>query len=97
MWPLTKRLTGGSEMPTIKGHKHNTPTARKLADHYERMTGQAFPLGRHNAKIKVLDGGMGTWVWELAVISGSEMPLDFGSVVPASKCAANPKHIEFDQ
>lgn len=81
-------------MSVNKGHKHNTPTARKLVSHYERLTGHAFPLGKYNAKLNQLDGRMGSWVWELATISGPERPIDFGSVVPASKCVLNPKHIE---
>lgn len=32
-------------MATNKGHKLNTPTARKLVAHYERLTGVPFPLG----------------------------------------------------
>ena len=83
-----------SKSSTNKGHIHNTPTARKLVRHYERLTGREFPLGQYNAKITDTDNACGGWVWKLDVISGVDKPVEFGSGQSATACAANSKLIE---
>ena len=79
---------------TNKGHIHNTPTARKLVKHYERLTGHTFPLGQYNAKITETDNTCGGWVWKLGNISGDVKPVEFGSGQSATACAKNAKLIE---
>lgn len=81
-------------MATNKGHKLNTPTARKLVAHYERLTGVPFPLGKFNSKVEALAVTCGSWRWQLVPISGKEQAIPFGSCDMASKCVANPKLLE---
>ena len=83
-------------MPTNKGHKLNTATARKLVAHYERLTGTPFPLGKFNAKVESLNKHAGDWSWQLTAISGANEALPLGSVHAASQCVLNPKLIEVD-
>lgn len=87
-----------------KFHKNlNTKLARKLAEHYETLTGENFPGGIDNAKIRRSRLSRrqtltGCFSWSLEMIdkgNNHTAPLDFGSPETATHCATHPESIDY--
>ena len=77
----------------------NTLLARRLAAHYERMSGEPFPGGPTNAYIQRTYAGYwqraeGYPSWNLMPIDSSYgLPLAFGSQAPATEAVKDPQEL----